>query len=68
MTEKDLNNPKYRKGYTGRLYTPYPPSWDKKKTDIHPNFKYELASYYRAGQYVGLRGELMTALKVKNVA
>ena len=62
LTDEELANPKLRKGYPGRLRTAYHQSWDKEAPSPHEKFNYELASFYKAGQYVGLRGELMDAL------
>jgi hypothetical protein len=62
LTDEELANLKLRRGYPGRLRVAYHESWDKEALSPHANFNYELASFYKAGQYVGLRGDLMVAL------
>lgn len=62
LPQEDLENPKYRKGYPGRLHTVYARSWDKEAVEPHPLFNAGLASYYKAGRMVGLRNELMSIL------
>ncbi len=67
LPQEDLDNPSYRKGYPGRFFTVYVRSWDKDAPYPHANFNPTLASYFKAGRYVGLRDELMTTLnKRKN--
>lgn len=62
LSDEELANPKFRKGYPGRLYRVYPKSWDKEATTPHGNYKENLSSYYKAGRFLGLRGELMSAI------
>lgn len=59
LPAQELANPKFRKGYAGYLESPR----SNADLEVHPpNYKPDLASYYRAGRYVGMRGGLTKAL------
>jgi hypothetical protein len=62
LPPEELANPKFRRGYPGRLFVVCPKSWDKEAPHPHPKFNMSLASYYKAGRFVGIRSELMVAL------
>ncbi len=62
LSDEELSNPKFRKGFPGRLYSPYPQSWDKNAPYPHSNYKPELSSYYKAGRHIGIRDSLTAAL------
>jgi hypothetical protein len=52
LSDEELSNPKYRKGWPGQLV--FPPGND------HTNGM--LSGYYKAGRYVGVRGAHMQYL------
>ena len=64
LTDEELANPKFRKGFKGYLHTSYPNTltWKQDAIMPHPNYDPLLSSYYKAGRYVGIREELMSGL------
>ena len=78
LSDEELTNPTYRKGWPGYMTIAYPNHVvDKtRKTQVvapHDNYQPWLSSYYRAGKYVAIRDGLMSTLtatigkKKKNV-
>lgn len=67
LPAEELANPKYRKGYPGRLYVNYPntENWRKDMIVPHPNYKVNLAAYYKSGGYNSIRGDMLNDLKRK---
>lgn len=72
LSEEELTNPTYRKGWPGYMTIAYPNHFvDKtKKPRVAPHDNYQpwLSSYYRAGRYVAIRGELMSILTTTGLA
>jgi hypothetical protein len=62
LTPEELANPKFRKGYPGRKYRVYPKSWNPDAVVPHANYREDLSSFYKAGKFLGIRSELMSAL------
>jgi hypothetical protein len=62
LSEEELTNLKYRRGYPGLLMNIYPPRSKEELPNPHGNYKVNLASYYRQGKYVSVREDLMSAL------
>lgn len=66
LSDEELANPTYRKGWPGYMTIAYPNHFVEKakkpRVAPHDNYQPWLSSYYRAGRYVAIRGELMAAL------
>lgn len=66
LSDEELSNPSYRKGWPGYMTIAYPNHFVEKtkkpKVAPHDNYKPWLSSYYRAGRYVAIRDELMSTL------
>lgn len=64
LSDVDLANPVYRKGYPGRLRVCYPDTtnWARHMIVPHPNAKLELGAFYKAGSIKSIRGFLMESL------
>ena len=73
LSEEELANPLYRKGWPGYMTIAYANHYDKKREAPHDNYQPWLSSYFRAGRYVAIRDGLMNTLtatlkkKKKNV-